>query len=160
MNVFHGTRWIWLGLMVAAVVLLAGNRPAQADPFTGDVCFTVHVLQSEAGAEDTRYVMRAHSTALDEHMSSIYGYALNAGDNPTVVAGIANQVGTGSIYVNLDWTYNQKSPQKIKTGVMQMKLNPTTLSGTFTLVATKFDPATGLFKQGFDSGTVAPRSCP
>lgn len=153
-------RWVRVGLLVVAVLLLANGGAAWAEPLSGDYCYTVRILETEDGQADQRVLLRLRSAALDNEMSGLHGYILQPGDNPIIVSGIANQVGTGAIYGDLNWTYIQKSTAKTRAGVMQLKLNATTRAGTFFLIYNKFNPADATFGSSYMAGTATPRTCP
>lgn len=158
-----GRKWLQLAgvcFLVAVAVLLTGGRTVSAQPPSGDYCFTVRQTMTEEGAVDKRFMARVHFSALDDHVASLHGYVLISGDNPYILTGIGNQVGTGFVYVNVTSTQNHKTEPWVDTGIMQMKLRADTLAGTFTEVRTDYNTVTKEFVNGFSSGTVAPRTCP
>lgn len=158
-----GRKWmqcVGVCFLVAVAIFMMGERVAQAQPPSGDYCFTVRMLQTEDGPTDKRVLARVRFAPLDDQIAAMHGYVTVAGDNPYILTGMGNQVGEGSVYINLNTTQKHKSEPWVDTGVMQMKLNPDTLGGTFTEIRTDYNTSTGEFMNGYTSGTVSQRNCP
>ena len=151
------TKWVCLLLTLVAVLFLSVESvPAQI--FKGNMCFDVRITEDEGGQVNKAITAKMHAVALDQIQSTVSGVVQSPDDGPFVMTGMAVVQGK-SIFINLTVTQAHPSEPWRDTGIMQIRLNSTTMKGSMWTIGHDFNTQNPIFDSTYASGTIAKVAC-
>jgi hypothetical protein len=147
-----------LVIMAAVWLLLLGAPGQAAAQFLGQSTWTVSIAQDEKGPVSNKsFTMTGAVTRLGGTYYAMQGYVILPDDGPFMLAGGGVLIGEALFLTLTTSQLHTDSPWR-DTGVMQVQLNKTTLSGTFYEVGHDFRADSSgpspVFDSRFTAGTV------
>jgi len=151
------TKWVCLLLTLAAVLFLSGES-VRAQSLNGNMCFAVQITEDHGGPVNKAFVTKMHAVAQDKVHSTVSGVMQFPDDGPFVMTGMAVVQGK-AIFVNLTVTQAHTSEPWKDSGIMQIRLNSTTMKGSIWTIGHDFDTQNRVFDSTYASGTIAKVAC-
>jgi len=137
-----------------AIVMLLWSSTAFCLPsFNGDICYTVHVTQRKLAPADETFTGKLHVKKLNSKNCSVYLLAPQPDDGPAVFTG--NCIIADKIYINMVETQVHTSEPWVDSEIMQVTLEPATLSGSFHQVSNDYNTSTGDTDHDYATGTFS-----
>ena len=135
------------------------SLPAYAEVYLGKVCLQSTIKERESGpvSPEEKAVVTYDINSLGGNVYALSG-RVNIPDQPFVFTGMANLIGN-VLYMNI--TTTQSHPDGWRdTGVEQVQLNLSTMTGTFYENGHDFKPSTKQWDSRYTAGTVEKVACP
>lgn len=135
---------------------------------TGEVCWSMYVIQTEDGpataTEQGPFIARYRMTHTGGSYFILQGTITVPNDNPVLHFGSAVRIDNEIlITMNTSQDHNSSNPSDAPwrdTGTLHIRLDATTLNGTFWQNGLDFNTSTGQFSQEYSAGTVTFTACP
>jgi len=154
-----------LRIMIVSFILIIGFliafeiSSAIAGDYMGEFCWSIHITERENGPADDTYLTRYEATYMGGSHYMLSGIVEVPGDNPHVSQGTAKVIGN-EIYITTNGAQNHSANPWRDTGTGQMRLNLSTLNGTFWGNILSFNTSTREFYPGYAAGEATLITCP
>ena len=147
--------------LVTLVALLAAGPPmAAAQTYLGEVCWSVLETENESGpTSKSPGVLRAGVTTIGAGYYFLQGHVTTA-DNPFFLHATGVIVGTEIWITGSDAQDHTPTKPYRDGGVMQVRLSPSNLSGTWWDVYSSFKTTDRSLSPGYGAGTATLIACP
>ena len=157
MTTLKGVAGLWA---IVLGVVVVGGTPAWAGTYLGEVCWWASVTADQNGPTTKGpFLLRAGVTFMGGSYYLVQG-STQTEDNPAFLHGMAVIVGQ-EVWISASITQDHapSSPWR-DSSVIQLRLNSSTLSGTFWGIATDFRTSDLTFDHTYGAGTVTATGCP
>lgn len=137
------------------------SAPVKTKLIRGDFCWSVEITDS-VGFEDgpPNFTVKLRITPVNRKESYIvHGVADVPGTNPPVLGGTAFVAG-GEMFANLTVTHEDTEPEWRDAGIVQARLDRSTLNGSLWAVLPAFNRSKRVFGLKYFAGTMTNTSCP
>lgn len=144
-------------------VTLNGTSPQNQNPvpsFSGELCWSILVTEdAHPPADGGTFLTRVRVTYMGGADYLIQGVVTISNNNPVILDGTGVIVGN-EIFITLNTTRDDSSGLKREGALLQMRLDISTLSGTFWNISDEFNTVTREFDHSYSAGTVTLTTCP
>lgn len=146
-------------ILVLALLISAGISSVEASDYLGELCWSFHKTEDENGPTDETFLARLGVNYTGGSNYILQGIVDIPDDNPFIFNGTAVIIGN-EIFTNLNGSQEHSTNPYRDTGILQMRLDATTLSGTFWQNRLDFNISTRKFDNCYGAGTVTLTTCP
>ena len=144
-------RGLLIFVVVVALGAFANIQKANAGEYLGDICLEVHATQGNKGPEDGTGIIKLGISSVGGTHYTAQGVILTP--KVEVLGGVCEIVDS-DIVCTLNYSEDHSPDPDRDSGIMQMHLNGSTLSGTFWQNFISFNASSGSYGEGYDVGTV------
>jgi hypothetical protein len=150
-------RSVLILVAMVAIGVLPNMQKADAGDYLGDICLRINVTQRSKGPVDDTGIIKLGISYVGGTHYAVQGVILIP--QPDIVGGVC-EVLNSDFVCTLNYSEDHSPDPWRDSGIIQIHLNGSTLSGPFWSNYMSFNGSTGSYDQDYDVGTATIATCP
>ncbi len=146
-------------ILMVALQISDSISSVEASDYLGDVCWSFHKTEDDHGSTDETYLTRIGVTHMGGSYCILQGIIEVPDDNRFILDGTAVIIGN-EVFITMNGSQDHSPDPWRDTDIIQMRLNLSTLNGTFWGNRLDFNTSTREFDHGYAAGTATLTTCP